>query len=158
MTPRMKTVILGAVVLVAACGKRSGPDGLSDAAPPRTPAAALVPKPAPVAPQVDFTVRSDIPGCLGVVRKATTEHENLLLARIETKTTQITADCGCTSRWLLYRSVTEREGIETELASGNLLAGRPGGPSVERLVVLLSEKAHPPADPVILHVGCAPAP
>jgi hypothetical protein len=158
MTSGLKTVTLGAVVLVVACEKRTSPDCSGDAARPQAAAATVAPKSGRVRPQVDFTVRSDIPGCLSVVRKDTTEQENLLLAKIETTTTHITADCGCTSRWLLYRSVAEREGIETELASGSLLAGPPGAPSVGRLVVLLSERSHPPTDALILHIGCAPAP
>jgi hypothetical protein len=151
--------IFAAMVLMAACGKRDRPAGSSDAA-ARGAGAAVAASSGrgPAGARVDFAVQSDIPGCLSVARKDTIEQGNLLLARIETKTTHISAECGCTSRWLLYRSVAEREGIETELASGSLLAGTPGGPSVERLVVLLTERAHPPTDGLVLHVGCAPAP
>ena len=112
----------------------------------------------PATPAIPFTVVSDIPACLEVVPKGTTSDANLLFATVGLKTTQITAACGCPSKWLLYRSVTSTQGIETELASGSLFAGEPDGAAIERRVVLLADREHPPAQALTVHVGCAPAP
>lgn len=157
---RVRTrIIVAVVVFTFSCDQRGSPAGSYDAsAPGAGPVSAAVAKPPPAGPPVDFAVVSDIPDCLKVVRKDTTEQGNLLLARVELTTTRELASCVCISRWLLYRSVAERDGLETELASGKVLASQPGRPSTDRLVVLLSERSHPPTDSLVLHVGCAPPP
>lgn len=83
---------------------------------------------------------------------------NLVFADIQLKTTRNVAACICPSNWLLWRSVTSSEGFETEFASGSLLAPDQDAPTIERRVVLLGDRDHPPAEPLVLHVGCAPAP
>jgi hypothetical protein len=157
---RPATIIVAIIISVTACGKRDFiPDHSSERSPARASDSSEVNvKPPLVSARVDYGVVSDIPDCLTLAGKDTKEDGNLLLARIETKVTRITSECGCTWKWLLYRSMTGAVGLETELASGTLFAADPGEPSVERLIVLLSERAHPPKGRVLLHVGCAPAP
>ena len=151
--------IIAIIVSVTACGKREFIPNHSEQSSARaTDSSAVNFKPLPVSPRVDYAVVSDIPDCLTVAAKDTKEEGNLLLARIETKISRITSECGCTWKWLLYRSMAGRAGLEAELASGTLFAADPGTPSVERLAVLLSDRAHPPKDRLVLHVGCAPAP
>lgn len=146
---RLATVVL-AGVLIGGCGRHRE----SDTGPRAADAAVAVQGPAPVS----YAFQSDIPYCLEVTGKGTVSDANLLLAIVEIKTRRITAECGCTSRGLLWRSVTSPKGIETEYASGDLLAPEPGGPATERRVVLLGDRAYPPAEPLLVHVGCAPAP
>lgn len=157
---RPATVIVAIMISVTACGKRVvSPDHSSQQSPAReSDSSAVKLEPPPVSPRVDYAVVSDIPDCLTVAGKDTKEDGNLLLARIETKITRTTSECGCTWKWLLYRSMTGSVGLERELASGMLFAADAGDRSVERLVVLLSERARPPKDRLVLHVGCAPAP
>jgi len=112
----------------------------------------------PPAADVRFAVKSDIADCLDVVGKTTAYDGDLLLGVVDLKTTKITADCGCTSKWLLYRSVFVTDGLETEVASGSLLAAEPADPPIERRLVLLADREHLPARPITVHVGCAPAP
>jgi len=50
------------------------------------------------------------------------------------------------------------DGLETEVASGSLLAAEPADPPIERRLVLLADREHLPARPITVHVGCAPAP
>jgi len=157
---RRATIIAAVIVSVTACGKRDlvqSPS--SEASPGRTNGSSADDvKPPAVSPPVDFDVVSDIPDCLTVTSNGTREVRNLLLARIDTKIARITSECGCTWKWLLYRSMAGPVGLEAELASGTLFAGDPSTPSVERLVVLLSDRTHPPKGRLVLHVGCAPAP
>lgn len=108
--------------------------------------------------ELPFAVTSDIPECLDVVGMQSHVESNLLLAGVRLNTKAITARCGCISKWLLYRSVTSTDGLETEFASGSILAAEPGAGPIERQVVLLSDRGHPPAQPLLVHVGCAPAP
>jgi len=152
---RPATIIVAIMISTTACGKSVFiPDHSSQR---ESDSSAVNLEPAPASPRVDYAVVSDIPDCLTVVGKDTKEDGNLLLARIETKTTR-TSECGCAWKWLLYRSMTGPLGLERELASGTLFAADAGDRSVERLVVLLSERAHPPKDRLVLHIGCAPAP
>jgi hypothetical protein len=154
-----RTQVLAVLILMAACGRRTTltapPEGrAADAALPGNAETAG----APARPAVPFTVVSDIPDCLAVLRKGTASDSNLLLGIVELKTTRMTADCGCTSKWLLYRSVTTHLGLETQFASGSLLFSDRGAPSIERRVVLLGDKDHSPSEPLTLHVSCEPAP
>jgi hypothetical protein len=157
---RTATILIAIMVSVTACAKRDfTPDNSSErsAARANDSSAVKVERP-PVSPPVEYAVVSDIPDCLTVAGKGVKEDGNLLLARIETKVTRITSECGCTWKWLLYRSMAGPPGLERELASGTLFTSDPDAQSVERLAVLLSEKAHPPKDRAVLHLGCAPAP
>jgi hypothetical protein len=157
---RLVATMVAVIISMTACGKRAViADHSAGGSPARANDSSVVHvKPAPVSPHVDYMVVSDIPDCLTVAGKDTKEDGNLLLARIVTKTTRITSECGCTWKGLLYRSMAGPAGLEAELASGTLFATDQGAASVERLVVLLSERAHPPEDRLVLHVGCAPAP
>jgi len=149
--------ILAMATLLAACGRR---EATTATAPPATSTLAPSPPRTQSAPNptIPFTVTSDIPECLEVVGTDEREDGNLLLAEVGLKTTAILARCVCISKWLLYRSVTSTEGLDTEFASGSILAAEPGAPPLHRDVVLLSDRGHPPKQPLILHVGCAPAP
>jgi len=142
--------VLVAAILIVACARHREPG----------------PHPAPPVPEADrnapapvvHSCQSDIPYCLDVVGKGTVTDGNLLLGVVELKTRRITAACGCPSKWLLWRSVTAKEDIQTELASGELLAAEPGDKAREVRLVLLGDRSHAPADPLVVHVGCAPAP
>jgi hypothetical protein len=155
---RTRNQLFVAVILIAACGRRATPENPREGAAARAQGAGQGATAAPPGPPVTFTVVSDIPECLAVVRKGSIVDSNLLLGIVELKTTRITAACGCTSKWLLYRSVTMHEGLETPLASAGLLAPDPGGPAIERRVVLLADREHPPNDSLTVRLGCEPAP
>ena len=141
--------ILVVASLLAGCHQHGSKP---DASPPRPQGIAEAP------PQIPFTVTSDIPDCLEVSGNRSHADSNLLLAEVRLTSNAITAQCGCISKWLLYRSVTSTDGLETELASGSLLAPEPGAGPIERQVLLHGDREHLPALPLIVHVGCAPAP
>jgi hypothetical protein len=155
---RTRSQIFAVLILMVACGRRTAPLNPPAGAAAHAQGAGQGATAAPPGTPVEFTAVSDIPECLTVVRKGSTADSNLLLGIVELATTQITAACGCTSKWLLYRSVTTHEGLETSLASGSLLAPDPGGPAIERRVVLLGDREHPPSDSMTLRFGCEPAP
>lgn len=150
---RLLVGLLAAAVL-AGCGRPVA----RSAAPPVQGRATSAASPSQTEPRAPFAIRSDIPDCLEVVSTQTATKDNLLLAIVRLKTVKLTAACGCTSKWLLYRSVTSTNGLEFELASGTILAADVGATPIERAAVLLGDRAHPPAEPLILRVGCAPAP
>jgi len=144
------TIALVAANLLVACARHREATPLASA-PVHEPAQD---GPAPVA----YSFRSDIPYCLDAVGKETVTDANLLLGVVELKTRRITAACGCPSKWLLWRSVTAKDGIETEFASGTLLAAEPQDKPREARVVLLGDRSHAPGESLLVHVGCAPAP
>jgi len=144
--------LLGVAVLSSACSRHAGSAGAASAdAGFATPASQ-------VSVPISYRLQSDIPECLTMRGKQVTSSVNLVFADIEFETTRNLAACICPSKWLLWRSVTSNDGIETEWASGNLLAPEPGAASIERRVVLLADREHRTAKPVMVHVGCAPAP
>jgi hypothetical protein len=145
---------------MVACGRREAPfrHSVEASAGDAGHATATKGQPPPTSSRPEFAVVSDIPDCLTVIGGSTKEDGNLILARIRAKVTRITAHCGCTWKGLLYRSMSGPEGLASKIASGTIFAGDPGEPEVDHLVVLVSERSHPPDKPLTLHVGCAPAP
>ena len=80
--------------------------------------------------------------------------ENLAVGALHLETTKIIAGCGCTSRWLLARTLRVTSGFETEIASAVVLAPDPNATGRDVHVVLDPDRDHPQAGTNIVAVGC----
>lgn len=101
-----------------------------------------------------FQARSDISACLSVEARGGTASENLAVGTLHLETKKIIAECGCTSRWLLARTLRVASGFETEIASAVVLAPDPNATGRDVHVVLDPDRDHPQAGTNIVAVGC----
>jgi hypothetical protein len=105
---------------------------------------------------IPFKTNNELPDCISVTATGGKTVGNLLLGAVRVETKKIIADCGCPSRWLIYRAIRNFHGYQSQQVSGIVVAPEPGGPPRNLDLVLEADNEHPEAGFLTVDVSCRP--
>lgn len=123
--------------------------------------ASLVASPAPADPRrpaagsESVVLDNAVSACLSVSITRTLTQQNLVLGEANVALSRSTADCGCKSALLSYRSL-ERRGARSErlLAKGTFVSFSFGAQPTSFLFVLQPDARYKPKGSLVLAIGC----